>query len=888
MGGETFMRTRRVVNALRGVHSPSHSYTIVAAQSSERQGRRSLPAELPRRSLRIEGISSMKSKHRLLKAMVMALVTLSQAAHGVSVKPDEMALVRRWTSAKFEGIVPSEASQSGLVVIANNDVVQRNARAGKPLNITGKRFTRGLYCHAVSKVIVKLPGPGKTFSAVVGVDSNDQTSGGRGSVVFSVTNQGKDAFHSDVLREGHAPVPVKVDLNGSTEFTIEVGDAGDGISCDQADWADAQVEMKDGSIVWLGDLPILGGESRTFTVGAPFSFKYGGQDSRAFLNQWKVERASKKLDANRTRHTVTYTDPGTGLVVRCEAVEYLDFPTVEWTLHLKNTGSAETPIISDIRPLDSEFARTGAEEFVLHHNTGSPYSPTDYQPFDTPLGKGASKRIMTSGGRSSNSDLPYFNISWGNEGVIAVIGWPGQWAADFVRDDGSGLAIRAGQELTHFTLHRGEEVRTPRIVLQFWTGDRVRAQNVWRRWMLSYNLPRPFGKDVVPHLAACSSHQFGEMIHADEASQILFVDRYLEEGVKLDYWWMDAGWYVYDPNYSSWGWPHTGTWEVDTKRFPRGLRAITDHAHAKGVKSIVWFEPERVAPGTWLYTNHPEWLLGKEGEKLLNLGNPDALKWLTDHVDKLIVEQGIDLYRNDFNIDPLGFWRGNDAEDRQGITEIRYVEGHLAFWDELRRRHPNMLIDTCASGGRRNDIDSLRRSVPLLRSDFILEPTAQQNHTYGIASWIPFYGTGLNQFDAYSFRSMMCPAMTACYDVRKKDSDYKAVRRLTAEWREIAQYMLGDYYPLTAYSPNSDIWMAWQFDRPDLKAGFVMAFRRPGSPYESARFKLAGLDPKARYSVKNLDTGRSSEITGDKLMDEGITLTLKEQPDSAVMVYKRM
>ena len=69
-------------------------------------------------------------------------------------------------------------------------------------------------------------------------------------------------------------------------------------------------------------------------------------------------------------------------------------------------------------------------------------------------------------------------------------------------------------------------------------------------------------------------------------------------------------------------------------------------------------------------------------------------------------------------MDPLSFWRDNDAEDRQGITEIRHVEGYLAYWDELRRRHPEMLIDTCASGGRRNDLETLRRAVPLLRSDF--------------------------------------------------------------------------------------------------------------------------------------------------------------------------
>ena len=133
-----------------------------------------------------------------------------------------------------------------------------------------------------------------------------------------------------------------------------------------------------------------------------------------------------------------------------------------------------------------------------------------------------------------------------------------------------------------------------------------------------------------------------------------------------------------------------------------------------GIKTIVWFEPERVTPGTWLTEHHPEWILGGKGGGLLNLGNPAARAWLTDHVDKLMTEQGIDLYRQDFNMDPLALWRGNDAEDRQGITEIHHVEGYLAYWDELLRRHPDMFIDSCASGGRRNDLETMRRAIPLV------------------------------------------------------------------------------------------------------------------------------------------------------------------------------
>ena len=120
--------------------------------------------------------------------------------------------------------------------------------------------------------------------------------------------------------------------------------------------------------------------------------------------------------------------------------------------------------------------------------------------------------------------------------------------------------------------------------------------------------------------------------------------------------------------------------------------------------------------------NHPEWVHGGAAGGLLKMDEPEVVRWITDHVDKMITEQGIDLYRQDFNIDPLRFWQQNDAEDRQGITENHHVTAYLAYWDELRRRHADMLIDSCASGGRRNDLETLRRAVPLLRSDYLFDP----------------------------------------------------------------------------------------------------------------------------------------------------------------------
>jgi alpha-galactosidase len=644
----------------------------------------------------------------------------------------------------------------------------------------------------------------------------------------------------------------------------------------------------------------------TFEGDEPFfSFSYGGRPSAEVLPSWKAERTREQLDDQRTQHVLTYTDPETGLVVRCVGIEYADFPTVEWTLYFQNSGARDTPILADIRALDIRVeGANSTSEFRLHHHVGSPCAPQDYRPLETVLKPGASKRISAAGGRPTNSDLPYFNLERpGGSGLIVVVGWPGQWAAEFTCEAENRLHVHAGQELTRLKLLPGEEIRSPLVVLQFWKGDRLRSQNLWRRWMLAHNVPRPGGKLPPLFLSASSSYYYAVMARADAASQIYFFDRYREEGMPLDYWWMDAGWYPCD------NWPQTGTWEVETKRFPKGLGEVSDHVKARGgTGTIVWFEPERVHSGTWLANERPEWIYGEVrsgGGNLLDLGHPDAWSWLVNHIDKLIVEQGIGLYRQDFNIDPLGHWRANDAPDRQGMSEIKHVVGYLAFWDELRRRHPEMLIDTCASGGRRNDLETLRRAVPLLRSDYWRPGSAQQCQTYGIASWIPYFGASMQDSsrhslgtwgrgedvrvweDVYLMRSSLLPLLSLRFDMRAVDRDYTLARRVVDQWRQVGRYYLGDYYPLTPYSLEENVWMAWQFNCPESGEGLVQAFRRQESPEGSARLKLHGLQEDAVYTLVNLDVSDATEMTGRELMDVGLPIAIEDQPGDVMISYKK-
>jgi alpha-galactosidase len=802
-----------------------------------------------------------------------------------------------WIAAKFLGNNTPVAERGYLLPLFKSGHMGKRERQNHPLNIGGVFYQHGVSLPSTGSITVHLPRKGAHFTAAAGVDSNDlsyYSTMGRGDATVSIELGGKEVFRSAAMREGTKPIPLDVRLAGVTDFVIKV--SGDHPDWDPVDLVDARVTLEDGTALSLDELPIGPLEHHNNT-DVPFSFVYGGHKSTEFLNSWEITKSSRQLDNQRTEYTNAYRDPATGLQIRCVGVAYKDFPTVEWVVYFKNTGTHDTPILEHIFALDTRFERDGAGEFVVHHNKGAPATPNDYQPYTTQLGPSTSLDLGAAGGRPSNKDLPYFSLASAGEGVIVAVGWPGQWSGQLTRDASNGIQLQAGQELTHLKLLPGEEIRTPLIALQFWSGDWLSSQNTWRRWMIAHNMPHPYGQPPLPQLAVNTSHEFVEMTEAKEADENNFIDLYLANGIHPDYFWMDAGWY---PNAGSW--VNVGTWEVDKNRFPRGLRGVSDHAHTDKIKTIVWFEPERVTKGTWLYEHHPEWLLTPPLEKpdgqlydkewrLLNLGNDDAREWITNHVDQLITSEGIDLYRQDFNMDPLYFWRTNDAPDRQGITENKYVSGYLEYWDELRRRHPDMLIDSCASGGRRNDIETLRRAVPLTRSDYLLEsdePISEQMQTYGMAMWIPYFGTGVNGTNEYVFRSQMTPAVAGSWDLRRKDVDVKEVAKLLSQWKLIAPAYLGDFYPLSEYSMEKTVWAAMQFDQPGAGSGFVVAFRRSGSPYDDARFKLHGLNPADDYEINDLDSQAKLHSSGRELMDQGIEVSLKQAPSSALLVYKRM
>ena len=125
------------------------------------------------------------------------------------------------------------------------------------------------------------------------------------------------------------------------------------------------------------------------------------------------------------------------------------------------------------------------------------------------------------------------------------------------------------------------------------------------------------------------------------------------------------------------------------------------------------------------------------------------------------------------------------------------------------------------------------------------------------------------------------------WDVRKPEFNVPLARRFLDQWRSVVDNYFGDFYPLSDHSTADNVWMAWQFDRPDRAGGLIQAFRRPNCPYVSAQYRLRGLDADVRYVVTDIDTAASQEMTGRELMENGLLIAIAQRPGAALWTYQK-
>ena len=196
-----------------------------------------------------------------------------------------------------------------------------------------------------------------------------------------------------------------------------------------------------------------------------------------------------------------------------------------------------------------------------------------------------------------------------------------------------------------------------------------------------------------------------------------------------------------------------------------------------------------------------------------------------------------------------------------------------------------MLIDNCAGGGRRLDIETIGRAAPLWRTDYNYgEVQGYQNQTYGLEWFLPMHGTGVYQTGEYDSRSAYSSAMVLNFKLTDSRFSFIEMKRVCDEYRSVQDYYIEDFYPLTGTDniTSAERWIAYELHRRSDDTGIVMAFRRPECKDAGCVVHFQGLAPEKRYVLSDADSGQSVTLTGREL-SEGYTLKLG-QPRASLLL----
>lgn len=622
------------------------------------------------------------------------------------------------------------------------------------------------------------------------------------------------------------------------------------------------------------------------------SFSYGG---KAYSTEQavRVETVADDVVARTTREEYVTSDGR--LAVTLTIRRYKDFDAVEWLPELSARTAEPTALVADLKSFD--FTLTNTPAATVRTLRGSDFTAQDFTPVSTRLATGGVTSVTYGAwGRSSDGQhggvIPFLGIDQTSmDGLELAVGWSGSWKADFVLTNGA-LAVSGGLRETHFRMMPGETLRAPSVLV--WTRAGVSARDfrtTIHRFMRDVKSPRDAAGKIIPPILPFTvggGNKSPESMHR----QLAWVR---ENALPFDTLWVDAGWNgsAHMPDQTTncgnmWE-QFAGTWTFNPTIHPAGsLAAVADAVHAAGMKMLLWVEPERVMPDTTVAREHPDYCIKPAVPYLLNLGDPEACAWAIETVDGLIASNRLDIYRQDFNIhNTHDYWRAADTTDRVGVTEMKYIAGLYRFWDTLRARHPNLLLENCASGGRRLDFEMISRAHTYCRTDNAIgnkgaeQIVSMQAISHNLLPYLPFQGSETrpaNLNDDYSFFSTIAtsgvftPTDWDAFISREPTAEETAWYRRTFSFvqERMRPYFTGDYYPLTdPIDVSENRLCAWQFHRADLNAGFVVAFRRAAAP-GSLRVGFRGLKDSALYRVTHAD-GTQEVLLGFQLGDYELT-----------------
>ncbi|CAM3065845.1 alpha-galactosidase [Sporolactobacillus spathodeae] len=354
--------------------------------------------------------------------------------------------------------------------------------------------------------------------------------------------------------------------------------------------------------------------------------------------------------------------------------------------------------------------------------------------------------------------------------------------------------------------------------------------------------------------------------------------------VGIELFVLDDGWFGHRDNDRS----SLGDWIVDRRKLPHGLDWLSQQVHQLGLGFGLWFEPEMVSPDSTLYRTHPDWCLHVPGrtrslvrnQLVLDLSRADVRNYLFQALCNVLSNANINYIKWDMNRHMTEIGSALLPADRQRETAHRYMLGLYELLEKLTTTYPEVLFESCSSGGGRFDPGMLYYMPQTWTSDNT-DAVCRLKIQYGTSFIYPAIAMGahvsaspnhqVGRVTSLAIRGHVAMSGNFGYELdlaELSEDEEKIIRRQIAFYKQIRPIVqFGRFYRIeNPFTGNTAAWCFVNSTRTEAIGFFFIVLTDPSRTMHCFQFR--GLDPNALY--KNIATG--DVFGGDELMYSGLTV----------------
>ncbi len=425
-------------------------------------------------------------------------------------------------------------------------------------------------------------------------------------------------------------------------------------------------------------------------------------------------------------------------------------------------------------------------------------------------------------------------------------------------------------------LEPGETFQTPEVLLSY-SASGLNALSGTLHRILRERVARGYWRDR-PRPVLLNNWEATGM-RFTEADLLRIARTAADVGVEL--FVLDDGWFSHGRTEFS----GLGDWFVDRSKLPDGLKGLSEKINALGMQFGIWIEPEMVNEDSDLCRAHPDYVLSAPGRSkslgrcqlVLDFSNPEVVDYVYDMLIKAFDGVKLSYIKWDMNRSITECNSPHWPADRQGEIYHRYILGVYSLYEKLRAAFPEVLFESCASGGSRFDAGMLYYAPQAWRSDdtdAIERLRIQYGSSYGypVSSCGAHVSTCPNQQTGrvapLSTRANVAFFGAFGYEMDLNELDENGLRKVREQiafmkkYRQLIQY--GDFYRLAdPYEGRYGAWMVVSADKSEAIVGLYKLLNAVNAGF--CQLKLQGLNPDFEYEING-----AMRMGGDELMAFGL------------------